>query len=502
VGASAIESIVACRDAEGRYRSLADLCARVDLRLVNKRVLESLIKVGALNELGHPAQLLMALDDAMAFGQAQQRDRVSGQGSLFDMLGSEDSTLERPLPRATEAPARERLRWEKELLGLYLSDHPMGELAAEMGRYATAYSGDLGEELDQQRIVVGGVMTGLRRVVTKARATMAVATLEDLQGPLEVVVFPKVFEETGATWVDDAILVVAGRVDHKGEETVLLADSVWTWEQATAMGPDAFAAAVAASDRSRRGGQGGARRWGNGQGNGNGSYSNGANGANGHADRERPTSPGSGPGGGTRLPVAVPIDAKAGPPAAPRIAVPVTPSVPPVVRTIALVSPLRDGGVLGRLEVIVSGPGSSSSPRVFPIIRSGDPGSIEPGSIEPDSLQGLGPDDHEEPALPDEASAVVARMARQPTVPVEAAPGQTLHIRFRHAPGDDVVRGFGELRAVIQERPGETPVVLHIPSGPGREQQMQLRIGVAYDTDFVAEVQRRLGEGLVQLHLE
>ena len=155
---------------------------------------------------------------------------MSGQVSLFDSMGVDEVVLERPLPRATPASSRERLRWEKELLGLYLSDHPLGELAADMGRYVNAYSGDMGEELDQQRVVIGGVVTGVRRVITKARATMAVATIEDVQGSLEVVVFPKVLEETAALWPDDAVLLVAGRVDHKGEETVLLADAVWTWE--------------------------------------------------------------------------------------------------------------------------------------------------------------------------------------------------------------------------------------------------------------------------------
>ncbi len=256
VGSSAIESIIAARESGGEFRSLADLCARIDLRLVNKRVLESLIKVGALARFGHPNQLLDALDDAMAFGGAQQRDRLSGQVSLFDALPEDAATLERALPAATEAPARERLRWEKELLGLYLSDHPLGELAAEMRGYVNAYSGDLGEELDQQRIVVGGIVTGSRRVITKAKATMAVVTLEDLQGSMDIVVFPKVFEETGPTWVDEAVLLVAGRVDHKGEETVLLAETVWTWEAASALGVDAFGRAVAQAERGRRGGRG------------------------------------------------------------------------------------------------------------------------------------------------------------------------------------------------------------------------------------------------------
>src|SRR5688500_188993 len=268
VGHGAIESIVAARDEGGAFRSLADFCNRVDLRLVNRRVLESLIRVGALNAIGHPAQLLMALDDALAAGQAAQRDRLTGQVSLFDSGGDSD-VLERPLPDGiTEAAPRERLRWEKELLGLYLSDHPLGELAGVIGDYVNAYSGEMGEELDQQRVVIGGVVTEVRRVITKARATMGVATLEDLQGTIEVIVFPKVFELTESTWAEDSILVVAGRVDHKGEETVLLADAVWTWEQAQQMGSAAFAREVARGDRGGR--RSGAAHKGNGNGYRNG----------------------------------------------------------------------------------------------------------------------------------------------------------------------------------------------------------------------------------------
>ena len=129
VGEGAIESIIAAREEGGEFRSLGDFCNRIDLRLVNRKVLESLAKVGALSMLGHPAQILLGLDDALAAGQASQRDRITGQTSLFDMGGEEATAIERPLPSTPETPVRERLRWEKELLGLYLSDHPMGEVA-------------------------------------------------------------------------------------------------------------------------------------------------------------------------------------------------------------------------------------------------------------------------------------------------------------------------------------------------------------------------------------
>src|SRR6266536_555578 len=114
VGQGAIESIIAARESEGPFKSLGDLCRRIDLRLANRKVLESLAKVGALNAFGHPAQILEGLDDAIGAGAATQRDLATGQTSLFDMGAAESMVMERPLPAVVEAPVRERLRWEKE----------------------------------------------------------------------------------------------------------------------------------------------------------------------------------------------------------------------------------------------------------------------------------------------------------------------------------------------------------------------------------------------------
>src|SRR5439155_24185785 len=195
--------------------------------------------------------ILLGLEDAVAAAQATQRDRITGQTSLFDMGAADAAAFERPLPSATEVPVRERLRWEKELLGLYLSEHPMGEVAERVGQFVTAYSSDLRDEsLDGQRLVIGGIVTGIRTVITKAKAAMAIVTIEDLQGTVEVVVFPRLYEQTGSTWREGEILLVAGRVDHKGEEISLLADLAVEWDQAAAAGPEVFARQVSATDRS------------------------------------------------------------------------------------------------------------------------------------------------------------------------------------------------------------------------------------------------------------
>ena len=286
VGQGAIESVVAAREADGPFKSLTDFCTRIDLRLANRKVLEAFAKVGALSAFGHPAQILLGLDDAIAAAQATQRDRITGQTSFFDMGAADAAVLDRPLPSTPEAPGRERLRWEKELLGLYLSEHPMGEVADRVGDYVTAYSADLKDNsLDGQRLVVGGIVVGSRSIVTRARATMAVVTLEDLQGSMEVVVFPKLYEQTGPIWAEGSILLVAGRIDHRGEEVSLLADLVVRWDDAVVQGPEAFARDVAAGDRGsfrRRPGadQGPGRQWlrrsGTGPFNGNGRPPSGA----------------------------------------------------------------------------------------------------------------------------------------------------------------------------------------------------------------------------------
>ena len=483
VGEGAIQSIIAAREDGGEFKSLADLCARVDLRLVNKRVMEALIKVDALGFLGHPAQLLAGLDEAMAYGQAQARDRATGQGSLFDMLDDgADSGLAQRLPTVTEAPSRERLRWEKELLGLYLSDHPLGELAEEMAGYVNTWTGDIGEDLDQERVVVGGMAVNVRRVITRNKDSMAVVTLEDMQGSVDVVIFPRTYADAGvaAKLNEDAVLLIAGRVDHKGDETVVLADAVWTWEEATEKGREAFAAEVAAGDRGRRGGR---RRNGNGRGRGPG---------NGNVRPDSPVPPGTAPGEAT------------GPSPAETIVVP-------------RVSPLRGSRPEGTITITIGGP----PPRpvrpggpVAPAIEAGPPADAAPpldippqevlepvsGPVVPPAFEGVGPEGSDEPPLSEEASAAVTTAATAPTAPVEAGPGQVLHIRFAPAPDERLVAVFGELKALIKSRPGSTPVVLHIPAGARRTQEMRLGVGIAYDTELLAEVGRRFS-GLLELRL-
>jgi DNA polymerase-3 subunit alpha len=490
VGQGAIESIIAAREAEGPFRSVTDFCTRIDLRLSNRKVLESLAKVGALSAFGHPAQILEGLDDAIAAGQATQRDRATGQTSLFDVGVTETAILERPLPSVVEAPVRERLRWEKELLGLYLSEHPMGEIADRVAPFVTAYSGDLKDEsLDGQRLVVAGIVVGSRTVITRARATMAVVTVEDLQGAIEIVVFPKLYEQTGPTWQDGAILLIAGRVDHRGEEVSLLADLVIPWEDAVVKGPEAFARDVAAGER--------------------GAY------------RRREPVGVAGPGGfpGARSSAPVPV----GPgPAGPNE--PSNGSGNGHAREIPYVSPLR-GGVMPPEGPLRQGPvaarvGAASSVAAAPaearapVAALASPASstalpaIAPAQPIPTYLEGpasaspTAANADVEPALPDEIRSRVAAEAESPTAALDGSgPGAVLHVRFGGAPAARLILAMEAFRQLVRERPGETAVIVHVPAPGGSALPMELRSRVAYDADLLAEVQRRLGEGIVDLRL-
>ena len=247
VGEGAVESIVAAREAAdggGPFTSLDDLCRRVDQQRVNKRVFESLIKVNALASLGpmtdaaRPAGLR-----ARRRGPAPSRRGRRPVHDVRPVRGADGGrrgwmpATAGPMARRGEISRRERLRWEKELLGLYLTEHPLGDIADQLPSYVTAYTGDLAEESDQSRVTLGGIIQGTRRVITRAGSTMLVVQLEDLQGSVEVVVFPKVFADTAPAWVEDAVVLVSGRVDHRDEEAKLLCDTVHAWEDAAAPGP-------------------------------------------------------------------------------------------------------------------------------------------------------------------------------------------------------------------------------------------------------------------------
>jgi len=226
VGEGAVEAILAAREAGGPFRDLADFCQRVDLRQVNRRALECLIKVGALDAFGRRSQLLAAIDRMMALSQATHRAKEVGQLSMFDLAGPLSMHEAIPLPDVPEVSRKEMLAWERELIGLYISEHPLQQVAVDLDGVVTAFCGQIDEEMAGQKVIIAGMVTWVRTITTKKGEPMAFVGLEDLQGSIEVVVFPSVYGKTRQLWQEDKILIVRGRVDTRGREPKVICESV------------------------------------------------------------------------------------------------------------------------------------------------------------------------------------------------------------------------------------------------------------------------------------
>jgi DNA polymerase-3 subunit alpha len=228
VGEGAIEAILEARR-EGEFSSLFDLCERVDFRKVNKRVLESLIKCGAFDCTGEYRSRLMAvLEDAMDYGQRIQRERSDPQMGLFDMPGSTTArTMNRPaLPRIPEWEEKERLAFEKEVLGFYVSGHPLKRYEALLARYTNADALTLGEMEDGRAVRVGGIIRALRAITTRKGDRMAFVTIEDLGGSIEVIVFAKLYARVRDILEEDRAIVVQGTVENEENSARLLAEQL------------------------------------------------------------------------------------------------------------------------------------------------------------------------------------------------------------------------------------------------------------------------------------
>ncbi|MHB9090563.1 MAG: DNA polymerase III subunit alpha, partial [Chloroflexota bacterium] len=228
VSGGALETIAAARKDGGAFRNIDDFCHRVDLRSLNKRVLECLIKAGAMDCLGNRGQLLAALDKMISLGQQAQAAAAAGQTSLFDFMPMEAEISSIALPDVPNVSRKEQLSWEKELMGLYLSSHPAEQATLALEDTITAYADQLSAELAGQVVTMVGVVASTRQLFTKKKDTMLVAQVEDVHGAFEVVVFPRTYKKTRDVWQDDAILVIKGKVDARDDDRmqVLCEDAI------------------------------------------------------------------------------------------------------------------------------------------------------------------------------------------------------------------------------------------------------------------------------------
>ncbi len=215
VGDAAIVSVVEARNKLGRFDNLFQFCEHVDLRLLNKRVIESLIKAGAADSMGaRRSQLLAVLDRTMEWGQRQQRHAESGQHGLFGGGDDSASTAPADLPDIPELSEAERLLGEKELLGFYVTGHPLEKYMAHVRELTQANSSMLDEMENDSPITLGGILTNLRVRPSKKGALWGAGVLEDLRGTVELLIFPKALEELQGVLKQDTALLIKGRVRH------------------------------------------------------------------------------------------------------------------------------------------------------------------------------------------------------------------------------------------------------------------------------------------------
>jgi len=226
VGPGAVQPIIAERDKGGEFKSIEDLCRRTDLSAVNKRVMESLIKTGALDSLDSRGALLNNIGRILSLAQREQRLRETGQSTMFDLLGD---SVPVPLPSLDLAPAdvsdREKAAWEKELTGVSFSEKPFRPVISDMGAEAT-FCGQIDAELAGNSVVAAGRVISVRYLFTRDSRAFASAVLEDVSGQAEVMVWPKVYAETGDLWQEGNELVVQGKVKLREDRVQLNCDSV------------------------------------------------------------------------------------------------------------------------------------------------------------------------------------------------------------------------------------------------------------------------------------
>jgi DNA polymerase III subunit alpha len=223
VGEAPVNLILEARK-QGRFKDLNDFTRRVDLRQVGKRTLECLIRVGALDVFGPRKALLEVMDNMVSISSSHFRAEQAGQMSFFGTVAGVEESI--TLPFVSLLDPRELLEWEKELIGLYVSDHPLSPYLPLLRQKVTHFSNDLGDASATERVSVAGMVTKMRTLTTKNGKLMAFATIEDLQGPIELVIFPNTWTKFGKFLHTDGIVLAEGKVDSQSADPKVLVDKL------------------------------------------------------------------------------------------------------------------------------------------------------------------------------------------------------------------------------------------------------------------------------------
>jgi DNA polymerase III subunit alpha len=230
VGMGSIDAIIKAREEGGKFKSVEDFAKRVSASEVNKKVMESLIKCGAMDAFGDRATLLANMERILSYSSKAQGTAANGQIDLFGGTG-----IEMPSLKLDPAPAKmataEKLKYEKDLLGIYISEHPMNEYKEQLLRLKVTPIAELTEEMNSQTVKIGGVLTNIQKVMTRTKQLMYFSWFEDHTGKTELIVFPKVIEEIPDLWVVGNIILVRGKVSTKDGQIKVIVDKAIKLEE-------------------------------------------------------------------------------------------------------------------------------------------------------------------------------------------------------------------------------------------------------------------------------
>jgi len=227
VGVNVVQAIIAERAKQGPFKNIEDFTSRVQDKDLNKKSLESLVRCGALETFGERATLLANVDQLLYYSRESRKAQTTGQISLFG--GSESAVGLPPLRLATSEPATraEKLMWEKELLGLFISDHPLRDYQQQLNfEKGLTQIKDITSSRNSGQIKIGGMVTKIQKILTKTGKPMVFSWVEDLTSKIEVVVFPNVLEANPEAFVENKVLVISGKLNDRDGIPKLLCDTV------------------------------------------------------------------------------------------------------------------------------------------------------------------------------------------------------------------------------------------------------------------------------------
>lgn len=221
VGTGAVEEILRTRDVEGKFTSIEDFAKRVSTSKFNRKAWESLIKSGGFDRFGDRSDLLFNLDTITAFASKVQKEALSGQTDLFGMLADPGTSGVQPTMNLVGAPTKytdkERLTWERELMGLFISSHPLDNYDAYFEEQTIPLS-RVNEDIDGKKVTIGGLISSVRSIITKSGTKMAFVKIEDKSNETEIVVFPNLYEQVGAKLAQDAVIRITGKVNARDRD--------------------------------------------------------------------------------------------------------------------------------------------------------------------------------------------------------------------------------------------------------------------------------------------